>query len=73
MDIDEARIIPYLTVPVENRKPLKHVVSIFKKNRLIKKAAIEITKELAVLKITYFMRRQQIAQLTKSCEQSQTQ
>jgi hypothetical protein len=57
MDIHKAVIVPYLTVPVENRKSLKHVVSILIKNRLIKKAAIEMTEELAALRITYFKRR----------------
>jgi hypothetical protein len=42
---------------VENRKPLKHVVSILIKNRLIKKAAIKIANELVILQLTYFKRR----------------
>jgi hypothetical protein len=57
LDIHDAVIVPYLTVPVENRKPLKHVVSILIKNRLIKKAAIKIANELVILQLTYFKRR----------------
>ena len=57
-NIHEAIIVPYLTVPITNRKPLKHVVSIFKKNRLIKKATMKTTNQLVILQLTYFKRRQ---------------
>ncbi|OGM12057.1 hypothetical protein A2V80_02325 [Candidatus Woesebacteria bacterium RBG_16_39_8b] len=36
MNLDEVEILPYLTVPVENEKILRWVVSIFKKIRLIR-------------------------------------
>jgi hypothetical protein len=57
LDIHDAVIVPYLTVPVENRKPLKHVVSILIKNRLIKKATMKVANELVILQLTYFKRR----------------